>query len=166
MNNDIKPSNENFELKIRSCAVIVNDNKILTVQINDCDFLCLPGGHLGLGETTITALKREIREEVEIEIEPIKLLSLIENFYYRPKIKKNSHEIGFYYLCKPLLDDDTKLKDWNFIEEEGQKKTYLKFRWIELIKLKNYDFRPKDLKEQLSNLNFEFSHKINNDLND
>lgn len=166
MKKDINQSNNMFELKIRVCGVIIVDDKVLTVKINDCEFFCLPGGHLELGEPTLNALHREIKEESEIEIQPVKLISVIENFYYRSKLKKNSHEIGFYYLCKPLLSDIKKQNDFDFIEVEGEKTTYLSFRWIPLNELDQIDFRPIDLKEKLKLKNFEFQNYVRNELND
>lgn len=105
-------------------------------------------------------------EEAELDIKIDKLIALIENFYYRPKIKKNSHKIGFYHLCHPIFKNEEKKKDWDFIEQEGNKKTYLKFKWVKFEDLNNYDFRPTDLKEQIKNADFTFHNSIKNDLND
>ena len=55
-------------------AIIVNNNKILCVQrdINKYEYISnkyeFPGGKVELGESTVDALKREIKEELQISI--------------------------------------------------------------------------------------------------
>ena len=52
--------------------VHVRDNKILMLKEKDIDYLKLPGGKLQDGETEETALKRELFEELGVEIKNIK----------------------------------------------------------------------------------------------
>jgi len=54
-------------------CVIEKDGKILLTLRNVepfKDYWCLPGGHIDFGETPEEAVKREIKEEVGLEIEP------------------------------------------------------------------------------------------------
>lgn len=62
-----------------TCAIIENDNQVLVVQRSEHMKLPLkwefPGGKIETGETEQECLKREIREELNIEIELIKKLT-------------------------------------------------------------------------------------------
>ncbi len=55
----------------------------------------LPGGGVKFGETVEVAIKREIREELGVEIEPITIIPYIIN-----SIRSNWHGIGIPILCK------------------------------------------------------------------
>jgi 8-oxo-dGTP diphosphatase len=62
-----------------TCAIIVIENKILVAQRSDKMKLPLkwefPGGKLEENETEIDCVKREIKEEINIDIEVVKKLS-------------------------------------------------------------------------------------------
>ncbi|UOK41494.1 MULTISPECIES: (deoxy)nucleoside triphosphate pyrophosphohydrolase [Flavobacterium] len=62
-----------------TCAIIFFDDKILAVQRSDKMKLPLkwefPGGKLEQGESEIDCIKREIKEEINIEIDIIKKIS-------------------------------------------------------------------------------------------
>ena len=64
---DVKIKTENEKFKFRVSGVIVKDNKVLGVDICDNGFFCCPGGHVHLGEDTITAIGREMSEETGID---------------------------------------------------------------------------------------------------
>lgn len=61
------------------CAIILKDNKILVTQRSEKMSLPLkwefPGGKLEIYENEIDCIKREIKEELNIEIEVLKRLS-------------------------------------------------------------------------------------------
>ena len=72
---------EEYKLNIRSGAVIIHNNKILTHKNIDKDHYCLPGGRVEVGESSEDTIKREIYEELGKEVEIIKYISTIENFF-------------------------------------------------------------------------------------
>lgn len=67
-------------MKTRPSAIIMADNKILTLKYNYNGNLlyALPGGNLEFGEKLEVALKRELEEEIGLEIEVQDLLFLAE----------------------------------------------------------------------------------------
>ena len=63
------------------------------------DKYVIPGGHIELGEKMEDALKREIKEETNLEIFDIEFLSFQE-FIFDPAFKKKKHFILFDFSCK------------------------------------------------------------------
>jgi nucleoside triphosphatase len=59
----------------------------------------VPGGHIELGERSETAVRREIREEVGLEVEPVRLL-LVQEAIYPADYIKHEHYIFLDYLCR------------------------------------------------------------------
>ena len=77
-------------------AVILKGRKILLVQRKfepKAHFWTLPGGTLELGETIHHALKREIREECGIEIEPKKIIDVIDYIE-----RDENKQVKYHYL--------------------------------------------------------------------
>ena len=61
--------------------------------------LIIPGGHIELGETWEKALKREVREETDLNISNIKMINVQEAIY--PKwFWKKKHFIFLEFSCK------------------------------------------------------------------
>jgi ADP-ribose pyrophosphatase YjhB (NUDIX family) len=67
-------------MKTRPSAIIIADNKLLTLKYNYSGNLlyAIPGGNLEFGEKLEVALKRELEEEIGLEIEVQDLLFLAE----------------------------------------------------------------------------------------
>lgn len=92
------------EGKIRGLAVAIikQGNKILVSpghdQVKGTDFYRLLGGGIEFGETSEQAVKREIYEELNVELENLKLLEVTENiFTYNGRA---GHEIAFIYYAE------------------------------------------------------------------
>jgi len=87
--------------KIRNLSLVIlkKDNRFLASagfdQEKNENFYRLVGGGIEFGETSLEALKREIKEELGFELINYKLLAVIENtFSYNGK---PGHEICFIY---------------------------------------------------------------------
>lgn len=87
-------------------AIIEKDESILLVRRNEQPFhrmWSLPGGYVEYGERVEDALKREIYEELELEIEPLRLLGVYSDTFRHP----SKHVVAIAYLAK-ILDGTLK----------------------------------------------------------
>lgn len=152
---DVKIKSEVGNFKMRVAGLVIKEEKLLTVNICDNGFYCLPGGHVHLGESSAEAIEREIKEEVNLTCKSKRLLAIIENFFGK------THEVCYYYVISP--NEDIEVKDYSIVEnDEGELKN-LEFKWIALDELKNHDFRPSVLIESLEKRDFDFKHIITRD---
>lgn len=62
------------------------------------DFWTVPGGHIEVGETAESAVKREVKEEVGLDVDPVKLL-IVQEAVYPKNFNLNKHFIFLDYLC-------------------------------------------------------------------
>ena len=97
--------------------MIVNDEgKILLAKSHKWfDKYTLPGGHIEVGETMQEALRREVREEVGLDVEVVEFL-LMQEAIFTKEFWKKRHFIFFDFLCtvkdqRVKLDND-ELQDY------------------------------------------------------
>lgn len=152
MNITIKDENSRFGVRV--CAIIYNKNmtKVYMQKQDNHDFYMFPGGRLEIGEDTLSAIKRELKEELDINSD-VKLKYIAESFIKFPKLEY--HEIGFYFTLKvdeKLLEDNCRSKDKN----DGESI----FKWISIDELDNYNIIPKCMKEKIieKNTNTDIEH--------
>jgi 8-oxo-dGTP diphosphatase len=89
------------EPRVVVAAIIRNGNKLLlTKELLESQRKrwIFPGGGVNFGESLEEAVKREIKEELGMEIKVEKLLGFKEAIF--PKV--NYHTIIFFFLAKPL----------------------------------------------------------------
>jgi len=89
-------------------AVIINEaGEILLTKRNIPPFQgewVMPGGKIDLGESIVGAIKREVLEEVGLEVEVQDLLNVFE--HVTPG-EDNYHFIILYYRCVPVSSEIT-----------------------------------------------------------
>lgn len=84
--------------KIVVGAFILNENKILLLERHSSDFMGgiyeLPSGNLEPGETLFQGLKREIKEETNLDVE--NFIAYIDYFDYLSRSGKKVRQFNFY----------------------------------------------------------------------
>lgn len=87
-------------------AVIINDaGEILLTRRNISPFQgdwVMPGGKIDLGEQIVRALRREVMEEVGLDVE---VQSLLDVFEHVTPGEDHYHFVILYYRCHPLGSD-------------------------------------------------------------
>lgn len=112
-----------------AAAVIIDADRILIAQRLKGEFKGkweFPGGKLEENEDSVSALKREIKEEMETDIKIDQYLCTIEHDY------DSFHLSMDVYICH-FLNQNIKLHD------------HMAFRWIKPDE-KNIDYVPADIK--------------------
>ncbi|HJV34401.1 NUDIX domain-containing protein [Geomonas sp.] len=109
-------------------AVIVDsEDQVLLTQRSVPPFQgewVMPGGKIDLGEPIVEALKREVWEEVGLEVE---VKDLIDIFEHVTPGESNYHFIILYYRCTPLYCDVNHNRD-----------EVMEARWVKPEELEQY----------------------------
>ena len=105
---------------------------------------------MSLHELSAEAIRREIREELEIEVEVERLLWTVENLFIEQQSGEQFHEIGFYYLLQ-LKDEELLKRGQQFIMTEGDTHK-LTFYWKSIEEVKDLTLYPLFIKERIAHL--------------
>ncbi len=121
-----------YGLLIREGALLVSDEYIKKNKITK-----FPGGGLEFGEGTRDCLKREFKEELDLEVK-IAEHFYTTDFYVASSFDTRSQVISIYYVVEApkLLPFKVSNEPHDYILKEGAQS----FRWIKLKQLKESDF--------------------------
>lgn len=111
-----------------AAAVIIHENKVFATQRGYGAFKDgweFPGGKIEPGESPQQALIREIREELDTEIEPLELLDTVEYDYPEFHLSMDC------FLCK--------VKSGNLVLKEHEAA-----RWLDRTTLDSVEWLPAD----------------------
>ena len=144
---------------LRAAAVIVHEGAVLLHQAQGDAFWALPGGRVEPGEEAAHAVKREMREELCVDVRVVQLAWLAENFFDHQG--DSHHEIGMYFLA--ALDVNSALlgNPGPFCGTEGDKP--LTFAWFQMSRLAAVDIRPAFLATLLTEQDFTFRHVVHHE---
>ena len=80
--------------------IVNNEGKILLARSHKWfDKYTLPGGHIEVGESMIDAVRREVKEEVGLDVEVVEML-LVQEAIFAPEFYKKKHFIFIDFYCK------------------------------------------------------------------
>ena len=143
-----KNTNKIFRYSIK--AIIIKDSKLL---VESCDygkgrFCKLPGGGHQWGETMQEALIRECKEELNIDVTPIRLVlarDYIAKNHFQSTDDDIFHQAELMFECE--VKDFFPLGLGTEPDGEGQE-----IKWIPIKDLSNSDFYPKAIIPYLTKL--------------
>lgn len=139
---------DNITFNLRVVAVFIEGDYVLIHRAESEDFWTPPGGRAELGESTRETVAREMREELEVEVEVGRLLWVVEYFFDTPE--RAYHEVDFYYQAHfPPGANITPATPLFYGDEEGLQ---LLFRWVRLDELEGLRLYPTFLKTALREL--------------
>ena len=126
---DLSMMIDDTKFNYRVGLMIVRGSKVLVECNPDFDFVTLPGGRVHTLESSQEALKRELGEEMHIELDTssLKMRALIENFFMLDN--KKYHELYFLYLYH--AEEDERFTE-NMVNFDSKASTY---QWVEREKL-------------------------------
>ena len=85
---DIKILGNDLKFKYRVSAIFIRDNKLLVNKYDENSY-CLPGGYVEIGETSMEAMLRELKEELNLDFDIINFAGVMENFFTNLKGQKH-----------------------------------------------------------------------------
>jgi 8-oxo-dGTP pyrophosphatase MutT (NUDIX family) len=142
----------------RVAGVLMQDGHVLIHRSKLETHWSLPGGRVKLGEDARTSLKREMVEELALDVETLNHLCTIENFFtYKGK---NIHEVGLYFEIK-ACDPFSLYNGEEFTVKEAER---LVFKWVHLKDLSDYKLYPEVVKNKLITGSLESDYFFVDDL--
>ena len=99
------------------CVIFDDEGRVLLIRRGNPPFkgaYALPGGFVDIGETVEAACRREVREEVGVEIEGLELIGV----YSDPSRDPRGHTVSTVFLARPVAGatpqagDDAAAVEW------------------------------------------------------
>ncbi len=143
----------------RVVGIVMDNQRVLLHRAEPDDFWSLPGGRGELLEVSQNTLKREMREELGVEIQVERLLWVVENFFEHNA--QSHHELGLYFLMSfpsrsPLYTESKAFAG----DEQGLK---LIFKWHPLDALEDVLLYPAFLRQALTSIPEFTEHIVHTD---
>jgi len=143
----------------RVAGVAFRGDEVLLHRSEPDDFWTLPGGRVEMGESSEAALKRELQEELAVDVEAMRLVLVVENFFEYEHLPY--HEVGFYYQMSLPNDCVAMASRERFRGWEGN--VVLEFQWFKLSELHLVRLLPSFLVESLQSLPRNLAHIVHVD---
>lgn len=161
---DLSFITEKGKFNYRVGAIIMHNNNLLMVKDEFSDYYYSVGGRVHMHETLEDAIRREVFEEVGVEMDIDRLVYIHENFFteehytneedFGEKNKMRWHELSFYYLMK-----DTELLDDIHMEfKEAENLATLK--WIPLEEVSDTMMYPVFFRTDIKHLPQQIKHMV------
>ncbi len=117
-------------------------SKTLLFNVEGRNIYLIPGGKVAQKETSIDAIKREIKEELGFEISDLSLLAVSEEFV---------NDKGYYNQQINFIYQGTYNETITKAKFKGLEGEWINFEWVDINPLDNYRVYPTSLKEIINN---------------
>ena len=138
------------KFNLRVAILIENNNRFLLETAGD--FWNMIGGRVHLGESTLEAAKRELKEELNFDADDLTLINVSENFF--SWMGKNQQELLFVY--KIIVDDSVafaKQEELKCIDSDEI------FKWHTREQVQNLVCKPEIIKHLVVQKDY-ISHSV------
>jgi len=160
MKQEIKFKTKDCNYYNRAVGIIKHNDKFLIMNVDNAPYYHIPGGHIEIGEDSLSAVAREIKEELNYIVKNATLFCIQENFYEKEGIIQ--HGVEYYYIIE--LEEDIETVDREIIEIDRSEKKHLFIKWVSIDELKEIDLRPFTVKNlMMSNKLDTLAHIIKKD---
>ena len=142
------PRRQRFNFRIAGLGF--RDGYVLVHRATHEYFWTFPGGRAEIGETSVETLKREMIEELGVEVGVGRMLWTVENFFRYEE--RDYHEIGFYYEME--IPAHFPFHPSDIVHRLRDGKNDLEFKWVEASTeaLAALDIPPYFIAEQIETL--------------
>ena len=157
MDKDINFTFENNRFNYRVGIVIFCESKVLLTKFDAVDFYNIMGGRIKLGESTQVAVKRELKEELDYDLNvPMELKIICEDFFeWRGN---HVHELNFIYKLELPKEYFEKLSNFAILDSDGER-----VNWFDKNELKKINCIRKFMYE-LFDLPDGIVHALNGEI--
>lgn len=152
----------------RVAGVVVDEGCVLLQKADIDEFWIVPGGRVELREPAAESLKREMLEEIGVEVKVERLLWVVENFFEYGG--KSCHELALYFLTSlppgsPLYDKSQTFMGYEeyFNEYTSENRLGLTFQWFPVDDLHSIPLYPSFLRDALKSLPESIMHVVHVD---
>ena len=146
---DINIKIEDILLNVRAVAVIVHDNKVLFQKRKQDEFWALPGGKIRVGEKSEDTIKRELKEELELNSFNVERCNSISEYFFTFD-NILIHQYIFSYVVS--VDNNEWILDEKSEFDGKEKNENLVFKWFDIDSLTDAPIKPDFLKEQIDSI--------------
>jgi ADP-ribose pyrophosphatase YjhB (NUDIX family) len=148
-----------FRFQLRAAVVVLRGDAVLLHRAEGDAFWALPGGRVEPGEAAVDAAVREMKEELSVEVRPVQLTWVVENFFIHQG--ESHHEVGLYFASEPIEGNSLLSEPGPYVGIEGTRR--LEFAWFAPVQLASVDVRPSFLARLLKEQDFSFRHIVHRD---
>jgi ADP-ribose pyrophosphatase YjhB (NUDIX family) len=144
----------------RVVGVAIHNGLVLLHRAEHEPYWTLPGGRAEHGETAEQTITREMREELETDVQVVRLLWLVENFFDLDGL--SYHEIALYFLIR-FPESSLPLASMAF--ERTEAGVLFKFEWhpVQRGPLTQLPLCPAFLPQGLTELPASLVHIVQRD---
>ena len=144
-------------------GVIIEDGELIVTEFKDKSWAFFVGGRVDFGESLMTALHREMKEEIDTAVTVEKLLYFHQNVFANSE-GREYHEYGYYFL---VHSDKTICPNGEIIPNPDSEKLIIRHYPIDSELMENIwppflrDYLPQDYAENFqANPRFLYSDGV------
>ncbi|MBS7528783.1 NUDIX domain-containing protein [Fusibacter paucivorans] len=151
---DVKFKIQDMFFNYRVAGILKQDGKYLFHKSINDSFWSLVGGRVHVDEDSVSALKREYIEELDLKVNIKQMLWSLENFFTYEK--SGYHEISFIYELTAVegqcINSNTAYT--------GLDDSRLIYQWFTIDELEKLNIKPAIVKQKILAGNFSREHIV------